>query len=464
MNESERSQMLGNMDIKKLLIKLAIPATAAMAFNALYNLVDTFFVARGVGEIAIGALSIAYPIHMIVLAIGIMIGIGSSSVFSRAYGRGDKKTMRRSVNNALSINLIVAVVIGSFTLIFMEPLLRLFGATEVNMEYAKSYLTILVFALIPFSMSVVMNNLVRAEGRPRQAMISLIIGAVINIILDPIFIFDWGLGLGVAGAAWATLIGKSAAFIYIFSVALKPESALRIHLPTIHHIDFKMVLEIFKVGLPSFVRTAMGGFLIIIVNNLINFYSDPAEAAVYIAIYGVINRLIRFSLMPGFGLVQGMVPIVGFNYGAAFYERLHGVIKYATQLLFTYFTVVLLLVMIFAEYMFMLFSPEQSEFFITQGAQAFRIVALGFTFVSFQVIASSIYQSMGFPSRAFILALSRRFLVFVPAALILTSIYGTVGIWWTFFVADLVTGIIGFVFLQLEFKNLRFKANMALQS
>ncbi len=464
MNESERSQMLGNMDVKKLLIKLAIPATAAMAFNALYNLVDTFFVARGVGEIAIGALSIAYPIHMIVLAIGIMIGIGSSSVFSRAYGRDDKEVMRRSVNNALIVNLIVAIIIGTLTLIFMEPLLRLFGATAVNMDYAKSYLTILVFALIPFSMSVVMNNLVRAEGRPRQAMISLIIGAVVNIILDPIFIFEWGLGLGVAGAAWATLIGKSAAFIYIFSVALKPESALRIHLPTIHHIDFKMVFEIFKVGLPSFVRTAMGGFLIIIVNNLINFYSDPAEAAVYIAIYGVINRLIRFSLMPGFGLVQGMVPIVGFNYGAEFFSRLHSVIKFATQLLFIYFTVVLVLVMLFAEYLFMLFSPEQSEFFITQGAQAFRIVALGFSFVSFQVIASSIYQSMGFPSRAFFLALSRRFLVFVPAALILTNMYGTLGIWWTFFVADVVTGSIGLVFLLLESKTLKGKAKLVTQS
>jgi len=461
MNESERSYMLGNMDVKKLLLKLAIPATAAMAFNALYNLVDTFFVARGVGEIAIGALSIAYPIHMIVLAIGIMIGIGSSSVFSRAYGRQDKEAMRRSVNNAIITNLVVAILIGALTLVFMDPLLRVFGATETNIEYARGYLTILVFALVPFSMSVVMNNLIRAEGRPKAAMISLIIGAVVNIILDPIFIFDWGLGLGVAGAAWATLIGKTCSFIYIFYKALQPESALRIHLPTIHKIDFQMIGEIFKVGLPSFVRTAMGGFLIIIVNNLINHYAT-VNPALYISIYGVINRLIRFTLMPGFGLVQGMVPIVGFNYGAEFFKRLHDVVKHATKLLFIYFFSVFILVFFFAEYLFMLFATDESDFFIREGARAFRIVAAGFAMVAFQVIASSLYQAMGFPSRAFILALSRRFLVFVPAAFILTRLFGVVGIWWTFFVADLITGGIGLAFLLFEFR--RLKTKMVLQT
>jgi len=446
--------MLATMDVRKLLIKLAIPATAAMAFNALYNLVDTFFVAMGSGELAIGALSIAYPIHMIVLAIGIMIGIGSSSVFSRAYGRGDKLAMRKAVNNALMLNLLITFTISIFAFIFIDELLMLFGATESNIGYARDYLSIIVFSLIPFSLSIVFNNLTRAEGRPNVAMISLMIGAGLNILLDPFFIFEWGLGMGVGGAALATGIAKTASFLFVFIMALGKNSALEIHFSTLHKIDFGMAKEIFQVGLPSFVRTAMGGFLVIIVNNLINFFA-VGDPAVYISIYGVINRLMRFSLMPGFGLVQGMVPIIGFNFGAELYERLYDTARFAVKLLFGYFTSVGLLVMIFSEQLFRLFSTEEGGYFIEHGAVAFRIVAAGFAMVTFQVIVSSVYQAMGYPMRAFIIAISRRFLVFVPVALILTPIFGVHGIWATFAITDILTGSLGLAFLLNEFKRLR---------
>lgn len=456
MNETERSRMLATMDVRRLLIKLAIPATAAMAFNALYNLVDTFFVARGSGEIAIGALSIAYPIHMIVLAIGIMIGIGSSSVFSRAYGRGDKQSMRKAVNNALMLNVSITMTISIFAFIFLDELLLLFGATESNIGYARDYMGILVFALVPFSLSIVFNNLTRAEGRPNVAMISLMIGAGLNILLDPFFIFDWGLGMGVSGAALATGIAKTVSFAFVFVMALRPESALEIHFPTLHKIDFALAKEIFQVGLPSFVRTAMGGVLIVIVNNLINWFAT-GDPAVYISIYGVINRLMRFSLMPGFGLVQGMVPIIGFNFGAELYQRLYDTARFALKVLFVYFTSVGILVFFFAEQLFSLFAAEQGGYFVEHGGMAFRIVALGFSMVTFQVIVSSVYQAMGYPLRAFIIAISRRFLVFVPVALILTPIFGVMGIWATFAITDILTGSIGLAFLLNEFKNLRQK-------
>jgi len=454
MTEKERSKMLGNMEVRRLLFKLAVPAIAAMAFNALYNLVDTFFVARGASQIAIGALSIAYPIQMIVLAIGLMVGIGSASVFSRAYGRGDRDAMRKAVNNALFFNFVISVLIAVFAYIYIDRLLVLFGATASNIDYARDYLGVIIFALVPFSMTIVLHNLVRAEGRPRAAMISMIIGAGLNIVLDPIFIFDWGLGMGVRGAALATGIGKSVSFIYILTMAMRPHSALRISLRTIHRIDFSVIKEMVVVGLPSFVRVSLGGFLIIIVNNLINFYA-VGDPAIYISIYGVINRLMRFTLMPGFGLVQGLVPIVGFNFGAQFHKRLHDVISYAARLLFIYFTAVFAAVFLFAEPLFAIFSPEADPVFISEGATAFRIVAAGFAMVSFQVIISSVYQAMGYPVRAFIIALSRRFLVFVPAALILTYFFGVTGIWWTFLVADLLTGTVAFLMFSSEMRTLR---------
>ncbi|MGM0436338.1 MAG: MATE family efflux transporter [Bacillota bacterium] len=451
----ERSQMLGKMNIKSLLLKLAIPATAAMAFNAMYNLVDTIFVGRGAGTDAIGALSIAYPIQQIILAVGIMVGIGSSSVFSRAYGRGDPKAMRKSVNMALLISLSLSVAISVFSFIMMDELLGWFGATAGNIEYAREYLTYILIALIPFSLGIVFNNLTRAEGRPKIAMFSLMIGAGLNIILDPIFIFDWGFGLGVRGAAIATAISKTAGFAFIIFHAYRPDSNLHIHLPTIFKVDFKIVKEIIAVGLPSFVRVALGGVLIIIVNNLINEYA--LRPTMYIAIFGVINRLIRFSLMPGFGLVQGMVPIVGFNFGAKFFKRLHEVIGFAATLMLSYFSIVFVLVLIFAENLFMLFAENPEPAFVSEGARAFRIVALGFPLVTFQVILSSAYQAMGYPVRAFIIALSRRFIIFIPFAFLLTYLIGADGIWWTFFVADFLTGSVSFIVYLYEMRDLKKK-------
>lgn len=452
----DRSQMLGGMNVKKLLIKLAVPATAAMIFNALYNLVDTIFVGRGAGTIAIGALSIAYPIQLIVLASGLMVGIGSSSVFSRAYGRGDAEAMRKSVNTALLVSVVLTVSISAFAFWRMDDLLVWFGATASNIGYAREYLTYILIALVPYALSIVFNNLTRAEGRPKIAMYSLMLGAGLNIVLDPFFIFDWGLGLGVGGAAMATGISKTISFVYIIYMAYRPESNLALHIRTIWKVDLAYVKEIIAIGLPSFVRVALGGFLIIIVNNLINRYAT-GDPAIYISIYGVINRLIRFSLMPGFGLVQGLVPIVGFNFGAKFYRRLHDVIAFAAKLLASYFFTVFVLVIIFAEYLFMLFAEDPDPSFVAEGARAFRIVSLGFVLVTFQVILSSTYQAMGYPVRAFFVALSRRFIVFIPSAFILTYLIGADGIWWTFFVADFVTGSLSFLVYLYEMRDLRKK-------
>ncbi len=455
------SDMLGNMNVRKLLIKLAIPGIAAMVFNALYNLVDTFFVALSEADtIAIGALGIAYPIQMIVLGLGMMIGIGSASVFSRAFGRGDERSMKRAVNTALLMNLTITLTIAVIAYIFIEPLLRLFGATSGNIGYARDYLSIILIALVPFSLSITFNNLTRAEGRAKVAMISLMIGAIVNIALDPIFIFDWGLGMGVAGAALATAVGKTLSFVYVFSRSLSKESSLMVDLKRIWDIDFSMVKEIIAVGLPAFVRIAMGGVLIIIVNNLIQIHT-PSEALgeQYISIYSVINRLLRFSLMPGFGLVQGMQPIVGFNYGAKFYPRMREAIRFTSGLLFVYFTVVFLIVQFAAAPLFMLFEHEGDMAFVERGASAFRIVALGFSFITFQVVMSSVYQAMGFATRAFFLALSRRFLVFVPVALLLTFAFGmgVSGIWWTFVFADVITGSVAYLYYRGEMHSLKQK-------
>jgi putative MATE family efflux protein len=453
--DQARSDLLGKTDVKKALIPLSIPAIIAMIVTALYNLTDTIFVGQGSGEIAIGALSIANPVQMIVMAFGLMIGIGSASIFSRAYGRSDAETMRRAVNTAIFMGIVFSVIIAGLGLLFLDELLVFFGATDANIGFAKDYLFYILIGLIPFSLSVIFNNLARAEGRAKIAMISMIIGAGVNIILDPIFIFDWGLGLGIKGAAIATVIAKFASFIYVFLASISSQSKLKINLAKLYEIDFGMMGEISIIGFSSFIRNALGAFLVILINNLINFYSPSPE--IYISIFGVVNRLLMFLLMPGFGLVQGLQPLVGYNFGAKFYQRLYDVIGYTMKLLIFYFIGALVITLVFADQLFTLFTSETDSILLTQGPNALRVVAIGFTVIGFQIILSSVYQAMGYPVRAFVVALSRQFILFVPIVLLFTYWFGIPGIWWTFVAADLIAGLVSFFVYLYEMRVLKSK-------
>lgn len=460
--DKARSDLLGKTDVKKALITLSIPAIIAMIVTALYNLTDTIFVGQGSGEIAIGALSIANPVQMIVMAFGLMIGIGSASIFSRAYGRNDSLTMRRAVNTAIFMGIVFSIIIAGLGLLFLDELLVFFGATDANIGFAKDYLFYILIGLIPFSLSVIFNNLARAEGRAKIAMISMIIGAGVNIILDPIFIFDWGLGLGIKGAAIATVIAKFASFIYVFLASISSQSKLNINLAKLYEIDFGMMGEISIIGFSSFIRNALAAFLVILINNLINFYSPSPE--IYISIFGVVNRLLMFLLMPGFGLVQGLQPLVGYNFGAKFYQRLYDVIGYTMKLLIFYFVGALIITLAFADQLFTLFTSETDSILLTQGPNALRIVAIGFTVIGFQIILSSVYQAMGYPVRAFVVALSRQFILFVPIVLLFTYWFGIPGIWWTFVAADGIAGLVSFFVYLYEMRVLKSKIPLSLSA
>lgn len=456
----KRSEMLGNMHVKRLLIKMAIPATIAMFANALYNLVDTIFVAWGAPQEAIGSLAIAFPIQMIILAVGLMIGMGSASIFSRAYGRGDSRAMRRAVNTALTFNTVLAVLLSVAGIVFIEPILDLFGATDGNIDYARDYLFFILIGLIPFSTTMVLHNLLRAEGRPHIAMVSLLIGAGLNIVLDPFLIFGIGIfpALGVQGAAIATLISKSVSLLYVLSASLSKQSNLGIRVTTLHRFDIVMAKDIIVIGFPTFVRNVLGAVVVVTVNRLIRTYA-PADVGpeLYISVYGVITRMLMFLLLPGLGLVQGLIPIVGFNYGAKFHRRLFGVIRFATRLITVYFMIMFLITLLFAPYLFRLFSPEADPLFIQEGARALRIIAIGFNLIGFQVLLSSVYQAMGYPLRAFLVAISRQLLLFIPLAYIFTSILGFEGIWLTFVTADITAGAVSLLVYWLEMKDLKRK-------
>lgn len=457
----ENEKLLREYDVKKLLVKLSIPAIAGMAINALYNFVDTLFVARSAGELAIGGLAFAFPIQMIVFAIGLMIGIGAASVFSRAFGRRDYKKMEDAVNTALRIDIVLAAIFTVLAFIFIDDLLVFFGATAENIGFAYDYLSIILLGLVPQSLSMVLNNLTRAEGRSKVAMFSLIISAGANIILDPIFIF--GFGLGVKGAAIATVIAQFIGLSFIVYKSLGKDSNLKIKLDKWFHIDIQTVKEIVVVGFPTFLRNSLGAFLAIVIYKLINKYGGD-EPGIYISIYGVISRIINFVFLPSFGIVQGMVPIVGFNFGARNIKRMKDTILYATKIIIIYFIFGFIFIQTLAPLLFTLFSENNNPEFIEYGAYAFRIMSYGFLLVGFQIIVSAIFQALGYPIRAMIITLSRQILFFVPLVYLLTFVFSDMkGIWYAFAAADLLSGLVSIVLLVAEMRainNMSFSPTM----
>lgn len=456
----KRAELLGKYPVKKLLVKLSIPATAGMMVNALYNLVDTFYVARGAGEVAIGALTFAFPAQMIIMAIGLMIGIGSASVFSRAYGRNDREKMNNVVNTAIRIDAFFAIVLAVIGFIYLDQLLTFFGASASNIGYAKDYLSVILIGLVPLSLSMVLNNLTRAEGRVNIAMIAMMLGAGTNIIIDPIFIFDevtvFGftiklLGLGVRGAGIATVLSQIISFSYILSKTFSKDSQIRVNFKNWFDIHYETVKDIIVIGIPTFLRNSLGAFLAILILKLINFYA-VGDPNLYQSVYGVINKMIFFIFMPGFGIVQGLAPIVGFNYGAKNYERIREVIIFAIKIVLTYLIGGFIFVQLFATSIFTIFSKNNDVFFIEYGARSFRIVSYGFILVAFQFLVASVYQSLGYPRRALFVAISRQTLIFVPLVFIVTHFYGIDGIWYAYATSDLLAGLLGLFMIIYELR------------
>lgn len=463
---NKNQYILGELDVKKALIKLSIPATLGMIVNALYNLIDSLFVGWSEGEIAIGGLTLAFPIQMIVIALALMIGIGGASVFSRAYGRRDEETMNSTINTSLRFGVMLAAVIAIICSIFLKDLLTFFGATSENIGYGQGYLSIILIGISFQTVSIILNNFTRAEGRAQVAMKAMIIGTGLNIVLDPFFIFDsvtlFGatiplLGLGVRGAAFATVISQLLAFSYITRRAFDDESVLRINLKNLFYIDTQNLKEVLIIGAPTFFRNSIGAILSIIVLRTISDYAG-VYIEEYTTIYGIVNRVLFFVLMPSFGLVQGLAPIIGYNFGAKRFDRLVDVIWFATKIMTIYFVLGFLFIQLGAPLIFDIFSRNNDAFIINTGTEVFRTITLGIILITFQIMVGAIYQAFGYARRALLISLMRQFIAFIPIWIILTNIYGLSGLWYTFFVADILSGVVGIFMLIHEMKDLKTQA------
>lgn len=444
MNQN-KSETLGKEKIFILIIKQSLPAIIAMIVMALYNAVDTIFIGRTVGKLGIAALSIVLPVQLLVGAIGQSIGIGASSIISRLLGSKNKKKAEEVLGISLFFMFSIISVLLIFGFSFAEKILLLFGATKSILPLALSYYYINIFGILFFSGKQLFASLIRSEGNSKYAMFVVGIGAILNIIFDYIFIII--LDFGIKGAAYATILGQFTGFILGILFYLGKKNELKLKIKKIKW-NFNIIKEISKIGSSTFVRMITGSFMLIILNNSLKFYGGE----IAIASFGIIHKIMIFSFLPIVGLSQGLLPIIGYNYGAKQNIRTKKTIKQGILIatVFSVFSFVFLL--FFGKFFISLFTNEIS--LINTSQMFLNIVFIGFPIVGFQIISASVYQALGKSFKAFILTILREIVVLIPLILILPIHFGLNGIFYSYPISDFVSAFVTFFFIRHEIKLL----------
>jgi putative MATE family efflux protein len=447
MNKNDKSY-LAEQPLNSLLLKLSLPAFVGMVVMAAYNIVDTIFVGHGVGPLAIAGLTIIFPIQMINTALAIALGLGGASIISRRLGEKNFKAARDAAGNALSLSVLTGLLLSYFGWFFLDEVLFLFGATVEIMPYAMDYFSIVLFGSPFISFAMAGNNVIRAEGNAKMAMYTMILSAGTNIILDPIFIF--GLNLGIRGAAWATIISQIAAALFVYYYFSSGKSLIRLTIKALY-IKTAIVKEILAIGASSLVRQASGSVVAALVNHLLAKYGGDMA----IAAYGLILRVMMFAFMPMFGVVQGVQPIIGYNYGARNFKRVRDSVKLAMKVTTVIAFSAFIIFMFFAEWIYMLFTTNDE--LISIGNAATRFVMIALPLVGVQMIMGAFFQSLGKAAASLIITTSRQVLYVIPFLILLSSYLGVDGIWLTFPVADILSLLTASILFHFEWKKLSLK-------
>ena len=427
-NLNNKNHILADERVGRLLVKLSTPAMVGMFVMALYNVVDTIFVGRGVGSMAIAGITIVFPIQLLVMAIAMMFGIGGASVISRALGAGDYEKANTTFGNVL-----LSIVVFGFSLallgnIFIDKLLAIFGASDTVLPYARAYARIILIGTVFFSFSMASNNVIRSEGRAKVAMTTMLISAILNIILDPIFIF--GFKWGIKGAAAATVISQAVTVLYLVYYFLSGKSSLTLHF---RNLRFKksIIREIVAVGSPSLIRQLSASALVVVINNTLRVFGGDLS----IALFGIMHRMLMFVSMPLFGIAQGMQPIVGFNFGAKRYDKAKRVLALSNKASTIISTVGAIVLCSFPRTIISIFINDPE--LIRMGIPAVRIFIIALPVFGFQVVGSTLFQAIGKARQALFLTVSRQ-IILMTLVLVLPRLYNLTGVWMTFPITDVL--------------------------
>ncbi|WP_405330735.1 MATE family efflux transporter [Leeuwenhoekiella sp. LLG6367-2.1] len=439
--KANRSEALGTEPISKLLIQQALPASIGILVMSLNILVDTIFVGNWIGSIAIAAINVVLPVSFFIAALGMAIGIGGASIISRALGANDSGKALKTFGNQITITLVLTISMVVLGLAFINELIPAFGGKGAIFEPAKVYYRIVLYGVPVLALSMMGNNVIRAEGKPKFAMIAMIIPSVGNLILDYLLINI--LDMGMEGAAWATTVSYICCFLYIVWYFKSNNSELKIDISHLG-IDWPILKEMSALGFVTLARQAVVSVTYLLMNNIL--FDLGGESSV--TVYGIIGRMLMFALFPVLGVTQGFLPIAGYNFGAGNYSRVRESIKlailYACGVALLIFTVI----MIFPEAIVSVFT--QDELVLKDTPNAMRWVFAAVPIIGIQLIGSAYYQAIGKATPAFLLTLTRQGFFFIPLVLIIPSYLGEIGVWLSFPIADTLSTLVTAYFLWRE--------------
>lgn len=441
----DKTKELGTEPVGKLLLKYSIPSIIAMIVNAIYNVVDRIFIGNFAGEEALGGLTIAFPVMMIIFAFASLIGAGGAALLSIKLGENDRRGASHVFGNSLGLGIIITGITLIVVYLNLEGLLGLFGATPELLGYAKDYMSIILAGFIFQMLSFILNSSVRTEGFPLLSMAAMMTSAVMNIILDWVFIVR--LGWGVQGAALATIIGQFTGFCLLLSFYLRKKSSLS---PKLRDFipEWNIARLIVVIGFATFIGTLGNSLAMTFLNRALVEYGGNAA----ITSMGAVNSLFTFFIMPIMGLQQGMQPIIGYNHGARLKERTWGTFKIAAAIGIIFSVVVFAILQLFSEGAVSLFLDSSSPT-IGVAAQGLRMYILSLPVLSLSFLGIAYFQSTAQGTKSLLLSLLRQFFLLIPIVLVLPSFLGLGGVWLATPIADYIAVIITVIALVAAYRK-----------
>ncbi len=441
----KHSERLGTERIPVLLVQFSLPAIVSMLAQALYNIVDRVFIGRAVGAIGIGGITVAFPFVLVLTALATLIGVGGNSLVSIQLGAGKKYEADRTFGNAISLLIgmfLIATVIG---LVFLESFLRLFGASGAILPYASMYMQIMLLGAIFQGVGMGMNTFMRGEGNPKMAMLTMLLGVLLNIVLDPICIF--GLNLGIRGAAIATIVSQIVSTIWVLAYFLGDKSVLRIH-PSYLLLQWRIVRKILAIGAAPCAMLLTSSLLNLTFNHQLGTYGGDLA----ISAMGIINSVFMMVLLPIFGISQGVQPIIGYNYGAMNHARVKHAMYYAMLAATGIAGAGFVVTHYFPGQIIGLFT--QNEVVRELGGSGMRWVFLAMPLLGVQTIGADYFYAVGKPQDAIPLVLSRQVLFLIPFLLVFPYFWGIHGIWMACPSADVLAAIVTGWCVYMELRQL----------
>lgn len=442
---------LSEKPVFSLLLQYAIPAIVAMVASSLYNIVDGIFIGQGVGAGAIMGLAITMPIMNLSAAFGAMVGVGGSTLLSVKLGEKDYNFAAKILGNVITLNCIIGIGLGAVMLLFLDPILRFFGASDYTIPYARDFMVIVLIGNVFTHMFLGLNAMLRSSGKPKKAMKATIMTVIINIALAPLFIFV--LHLGIRGAALATVLSQLIVLLWQFKLFSNPNELIHLRRGT-YRLERRIVTGSLSIGLSPFLINLCACIVVIIINKqLVSYGGDVAVGA-----YGIANRMMFFFVMVVIGINQGMQPIAGFNFGAKHYTRLNQVLKYAITIATGIWIVGFIVCVLLATPVASAFTNDEE--LLKEAAHALRVMNLVVPIIGFQMITIGFFQSIGKAGISIFLSLTRQLLFLVPLLLILPNFFGLEGIWYSVPIADGTSAITAAIVLIYHMRKFKMRGKL----